>query len=186
MQSHNQDQETSMDSSSVNAILASLLFFVVLILMRKQKKKHRLPPGSLGIPIIGQSLQLLQAMRANRGEDWLRQRINRYGPISKLNVFGNRSVLVHGPAANKFIYTSNEKVLSNQQPTSIRRLLGQNNLLELSGEDHKRVRGAMMSFLNPEALRLSIHSMDQEIRLHLNQHWLNKHQIKVIIHYYQH
>ncbi|KAL6196340.1 hypothetical protein ACLB2K_031955 [Fragaria x ananassa] len=39
----------------------------------------RLPPGSLGLPLIGQSLVLLRAMRTNTAEKWLEQRIKKYG-----------------------------------------------------------------------------------------------------------
>ncbi|KAL7142796.1 hypothetical protein ABFS83_08G148100 [Erythranthe nasuta] len=156
------------------------LLFLLLIISNKNKSLKRLPPGSFGIPIIGQSLQLLQAMRDNKGEDWIKERIRKYGPVSKLNVFGNRSVLLHGPAANKFIYTCDEKVLANQQPASIRRLMGERNILELNGEDHKRVRGAMLSFLKPEALKQSVGKMDQEIRIHLKEHWHGNHEILVM------
>ncbi|EYU33895.1 hypothetical protein MIMGU_mgv1a0203712mg, partial [Erythranthe guttata] len=141
--------------TTIFLVFLSLLFLLLIIISKKKKSLKRLPPGSFGIPIIGQSLQLLQAMRDNKGEDWIKERIRKYGPVSKLNVFGNRSVLLHGPAANKFIYTCDEKVLANQQPASIRRLMGEKNILELNGEDHKRVRGAMLSFLKPEALKQS-------------------------------
>ncbi|EYU33893.1 hypothetical protein MIMGU_mgv1a007507mg [Erythranthe guttata] len=161
-------------------LIIPTLVFLLLKRNNSMQKRLPLPPGSLGLPIIGQSLQIFRAMRANRGEDWIRERIRKYGAVSKLNVFGSRSVLLHGPAANKFIYTCDEKVLSNQQPASVRRLMGERNLLELNGEDHKRVRGAMLSFLKPEALRQSVGRMDQEIRFHLKHHWHGKHEILVM------
>ncbi|KAH6831592.1 hypothetical protein C2S53_010567 [Perilla frutescens var. hirtella] len=110
-------------------------------------------------------------MRANRGEVWLHERARKHGPISKLNLFGTPTVFLHGQAANKFIYTRDETTLSTKQPGSIRRLLGENNLLELKSEDHNRLRGAMLSFLKPYALKQNVVKMDQEIKLHLTQHW---------------
>ncbi|KAL8045954.1 hypothetical protein ABFS82_08G150100 [Erythranthe guttata] len=173
-----------MELYPIYATFLVLIIPTLVFLLRKRnnstQKRLPLPPGSLGLPIIGQSLQIFRAMRANRGEDWIRERIRKYGAVSKLNVFGSRSVLLHGPAANKFIYTCDEKVLSNQQPASVRRLMGERNLLELNGEDHKRVRGAMLSFLKPEALRQSVGRMDQEIRFHLKHHWHGKHEILVM------
>ncbi|KAL7111416.1 hypothetical protein ACP275_05G085900 [Erythranthe tilingii] len=161
-----------------NYIAFLVLIIAIVVLLSKSRK--RLPPGSLGLPLIGQSLQLFQALRANKGEDWIKDRITKYGPISKLNIFGNRTVLIHGPAANKFIYTCDEKVLSSQQPSSVRRLMGERNIFELNGENHQRVRGAMLSFLKPEALRQSVGRMDQEIRIHLKQHWHGDHNILVM------
>ncbi|THF95596.1 hypothetical protein TEA_016638 [Camellia sinensis var. sinensis] len=107
----------------------------------------------MGLPIIGHSLSLLHAMRANKGEAWFHERIRKYGPISKLSLFGTPTVFLHGQAANIFIYTCDSKTFSNQQPASMRRVCGEKNILELSGKDHKRIRGSLVSFLKPEALK---------------------------------
>ncbi|KAL3820691.1 hypothetical protein ACJIZ3_006596 [Penstemon smallii] len=141
-----------MEHSSILISLSLILPLIIFLLITKTKKSPKnLPPGSFGIPIIGQSLDLLRAMRANKGEDWLQDRVRKHGPISRLNLFGTPTVFLHGHAANKFIYTCSEKILANQQPSSIRRLCGERSIMELNGEDHKRVRGALMSFLKPEA-----------------------------------
>ncbi|KAL8045953.1 hypothetical protein ABFX02_08G147601 [Erythranthe guttata] len=110
-------------------------------------------------------------MRDNRAEDWIRDRIGKYGAVSKMNVFGTPSVLICGPEANKFVYTCDERVLSNKKPASVRKMLGERNILELSGEDHKRVRGAMLLFLKPDVLKQSVAKMDEEIRIHLEEYW---------------
>ncbi|CAA3011466.1 cytochrome P450 716B1-like [Olea europaea subsp. europaea] len=157
-----------------------LLFLPLLFLLIYRRSFKRIPPGSLGIPIIGQSLGLLRAMKANTGEEWFRERVRKYGPISKLNLFGTSTVFLHGPAANKFIYTCSEKLLANKQPASIRRIMGEKNLLELSGDDHKRVRAALVSFLKPETLKLYVGRIDEEIRLHLHNHWYGNNEIKVM------
>ncbi|KAK4485093.1 hypothetical protein RD792_007702 [Penstemon davidsonii] len=170
-----------MEYSSIFISLSLILPLIIFLLITKTKKSSKnLPPGSFGIPIIGQSLDILRAMRANKGEDWLQDRVRKYGPISRLNLFGTPTVFLHGHAANKFIYTCSEKILANQQPSSIRRLCGERNILELNGEDHKRVRGALVSFLKPEALRQSVGRIDEEIRLHFEKHWHGKHEIAVM------
>jgi cytochrome P450 family 26 subfamily A len=45
-------------------------------------------------------------MRANTAEKWIEDRINKYGSISKLSLFGTPTVLIHGQAANKFIFAN--------------------------------------------------------------------------------
>ncbi|EXB50285.1 Cytochrome P450 [Morus notabilis] len=141
---------------------------------------RKLPPGSLGIPIIGQSLGLLRAMRANTAEKWLEERIKKYGPISKLSLFGKPTVFLHGHAANKFIFTSDGSAITTQQTKSIQMILGDRNLLELSGDDHRRVRNALMLFLKPESLKQYVGKMEEEIRKHLEMHWLGKQQVTVL------
>ncbi|CAL5409567.1 unnamed protein product [Camellia sinensis] len=97
----------------------------------------------MGLPIIG----------PNKGEAWFHERIRKYGPISKLSLFGPPTVFLHGQAANIFIYTCDSKTFSNQQPASMWRVCGEKNILELSGEDHKQIRGSLVSFLKPVALK---------------------------------
>lgn len=58
-------------------------------------------------------------------------------------------------------------------------ILGERNLTELSGEDHKRVRGALVSFLKPESLRQYVGEMDEEVRRHLKLHWQGKQEVTV-------
>ncbi|KAL7242778.1 hypothetical protein ACSBR1_015213 [Camellia fascicularis] len=47
----------------------------------------------------------------------------------------------------------------------MRRVCGVNNILVLSGEDHKRKRGALLSFLKPEALKEYVGKMDEDCSL---------------------
>lgn len=162
-------------------LVSFLLLIPILLLLRSRRKpSKRVPPGSLGIPIIGQSLGLLRAMRANTAEKWVEERISKYGPISKLGLFGKPTVLIHGQAANKFIFFNSDSKMANQQTESIKRILGDRNLLELSGEDHSRVRSALVSFLKPESLKRYVGTMDEEVRRHLEMHWQGKQQVKVL------
>ena len=164
----------------MSVLLAILLILIpILLLLRRRKPSKRFPPGSLGIPIIGQSLGLLRAMRANNAEKWVEERIRKYGPISKLSLFGKPTVLIHGQAANKLIFSNNGSTIANQQTQSIKMILGDRNLLELSGEDHKRVRSALLSFLKPESLKLYVGKIDEEVRRHLEMYWQGKQQVKV-------
>ncbi|XP_065877600.1 cytochrome P450 716B1-like isoform X3 [Euphorbia lathyris] len=164
--------------------LIFIIFLFLLILplyfLLTKKSSKRVPPGSLGLPIIGQSLSLLRAMKQNTAEAWLIERIRKYGPVSKMNVFGTPSVFLHGQAANKFMYTSHDSFLSNQQPSSIRRILGERNIFELTGHDHKRVRGALVSFLKPEVLKQYVGRMDEDIRSEISKHWQDKQKISVM------
>ncbi|XP_058742970.1 cytochrome P450 716B1-like [Vicia villosa] len=161
-------------------LVALLLLIPVIFLLRRTKPSKSVPPGSLGIPIIGQSLGLLRAMRSNTAEKWVEDRINKYGPISKLSLFGTPTVLIHGQAANKFIFANGGDTIVNQQTQSIKMILGDRNLLELSGKDHSRVRDALVSFLKPESLKQYVSKIDEEVKRHIQMHWEGKQQLKVL------
>nr|AFK40491.1 unknown [Lotus japonicus] len=165
---------------SVFLVSFLLLIPILLLLRTRSKSSERVPPGSLGIPIIGQSLGLLRAMRANTAENWVEERIKKYGPVSKLSLFGKPTVLIYGQAANKFMFSSGGDTIVNQQTQSIKMILGDRSLLELSGVDHSRVRGALVSFLKPDSLKRYVEKMDVEVRRHLDIYWQGKQQVKVL------
>ncbi|KAL4563057.1 hypothetical protein LXL04_027088 [Taraxacum kok-saghyz] len=162
-------------------IFVSLFLFLlsIFILFRRRKHPNRLPPGSLGLPLLGQSLDLLKALKADKVEEWFQEGINKHGPIWKANLFGHPTIVLHGPAANKFIYTCDSNVLANTQPPSISRVLGSRNIIELIGHDHKRVRAALASFLKLEVLKQYVAKVDEEIRYHLQTHWIGQHEVQV-------
>ncbi|XP_016556776.1 LOW QUALITY PROTEIN: cytochrome P450 716B1-like [Capsicum annuum] len=157
-----------------------VLLPVFLLLVRRRGSSKRVPPGSLGFPIIGQSLGMLRAMRANTAEKWLEERVQKYGPVSKLSLFGKPTVFIYGQAANKFVFSSDDAVLTNQQTQSVKMILGDRCLLELNGEDHRRVRDALESFLKPDRLKLYVGKMEQEVRNHLETYWKDNRIIKVL------
>ncbi|XP_059290955.1 cytochrome P450 716B1-like [Lycium ferocissimum] len=166
----------------MNIIVTISVFLlpIILLLVRRRRPSKSVPPGSLGFPIIGQSLGLLRAMRANTAEKWLEERVQKYGPISKLSLFGKPTVFIYGQAANKFVFTSDASVLTNQQTQSVKMILGDRCLLELNGEDHKRVRDALVSFLKPDVLKRYVGKMGDEVRIHLETYWKGKQIIKVL------
>ena len=153
---------------AIALLVAFLMPVIVYLLTRPPNKKllpGKLPLGSLGLPMIGQSLGLLRAMRSNTGERWLRDRVNRYGPVSKLSLFGAPTVFVTGPAANKLVFASD--ALAPKQPRCLPLILGRRNILELVGDDYRRVRGAMMQFLKPDMLRRYVGRINAEVARNL-------------------
>jgi cytochrome P450 family 26 subfamily A len=155
------------------------LVLIFLLLVKGRKSSNKLPPVSLGIPIIGHSLQLLKAMRTNTAEKWLHERIQKYGSVSKVTLFGKPTVFIYGNEANKFVFTSDSSTISYSQTTSLKMILGDQCIAELCGQDHKRIRAALLSFLKPESLKNYVGKMDEEVRMHMETHWKGKQEITV-------
>ncbi|KAF6141498.1 hypothetical protein GIB67_000879 [Kingdonia uniflora] len=161
------------------SVFLSLIPIILLLRLRRRKLSNKLPPGSLGIPFIGQSIGVLRAMKSNKLEKWLDERTRKFGQVSKFNLFGTPTIFLRGKVANKFIFTNEVGGFGNNLPESMRRIMGSRNILELSGDDHKRVRGALMTFLKPEVLKKYVGKMDEEVRNHLKVHWQGKSKITV-------
>ncbi|KAF8700398.1 hypothetical protein HU200_034333 [Digitaria exilis] len=93
-------------------------------------------------------------MRANTADRWIQSRVSRYGPVSKLSLFGAPTVLLTGLAANRFVFFSG--ALAMQQPRSVQRILGERSTLDNHGrrpQAHPRCSGRVPLAGHAEAPR---------------------------------
>ncbi|KAM0909677.1 hypothetical protein ACQ4PT_014661 [Festuca glaucescens] len=154
---------------TVVALLVTASSICFHLLTRAKKPcPAELPPGSLGLPVIGQTFGFLCAIRANSVDQWIRDRINRYGPVSKASLFGTPTVLLAGPAANKFVFFSS---LLPMLPRSVQRIVGERNVVSHHGDNQVRIRGALLEFLEPDILKLYVGRIDAIVRRHLDENW---------------
>jgi cytochrome P450 len=154
---------------AVVALLVTASFICIHLLTRAKKPcPAELPPGALGLPVIGQTFGFLCAIRANSVEEWIRDRINRYGPVSKASLFGRPTVLLAGPAANKLVFFSS---LMPMLPRSVQRIVGERNVVSHHGHNQVRIRGALSEFLEPDILKVYVGRIDAIVRRHLGENW---------------
>jgi retinoid hydroxylase len=104
------------------------------------------PPGSLGLPVLGETLQFL------RDPDFAKKRHQRYGPIFKSQLLGRPTVFLKGPEANSFVLTQENKYFVISWPPSVKALLGPLSLALQTGEVHIQRRKLMSQAFQPRAL----------------------------------
>ncbi|CAI9117361.1 OLC1v1018739C1 [Oldenlandia corymbosa var. corymbosa] len=87
--------------SNLHFMLILLMIIPLFLLLVVGKRTHnRLPPGSMGLPLVGQTIALMKAMKAKKGEEWLVESLRKYGLISKLGLFGKPpSFMVQQPTS---------------------------------------------------------------------------------------
>ncbi|XP_024318460.1 cytochrome P450 716B1 isoform X2 [Brachypodium distachyon] len=164
-------------------LLAALLTLLVAAILQLLYRHYRyystynLPPGHLGIPIIGRTFSLLRAFSTNSDDQWFRDRINKYGPVSMLTLLGSPTVLLAGPAANRFIFSNDGLILT--QTSALRALVGR-SVLTLAGVELKQVRGALQGFLKPEMVRRYVCKIDHEVRSHVELNWVGRDIVTVL------
>ncbi|MCG9892695.1 MAG: cytochrome P450 [Thermosynechococcaceae cyanobacterium MS004] len=106
-----------------------------------------LPPGSFGLPILGETLGfLLDPQFANK-------RQVKYGNIFKTHLIGRRTVVMMGPEANRCILSTHMTHFSWREgwPNTFRELLGESLFLQ-EGEQHRRNRKLLMPAFHGKAL----------------------------------
>ncbi|RVW30684.1 Cytochrome P450 90A1 [Vitis vinifera] len=94
---------SAMDWSLAVTIGAALLAIFFLFLRLTRPRGHRLPPGNLGLPLVGETLQLISAYKSANPEPFIDERVTRYGPLFTTHVFGEPTVFSADPETNRYI-----------------------------------------------------------------------------------
>jgi cytochrome P450 len=113
-----------------------------------------LPPGSLGLPLIGDTLNFLQ------DSQFAKKRHQQYGPIFKTSLFGKPTVFVRGQEANLFVLSNDNKYFVVTLPASTKALLGPLALLLQTGANHQNRRKLLYQAFAPRALAGYIGAME--------------------------
>ncbi|KAI4372938.1 hypothetical protein MLD38_011117 [Melastoma candidum] len=127
--------------------------FLATLLRRRRLWGPPLPPGSLGMPLVGETLQLVSAYRTENPEPFIDGRVRRYGGLFKTHVFGERTVFSTEPETNRMVLQNEGRLFECSYPGSISNLLGRHSLLLMKGGLHKRMHSLTMSFANPSIIR---------------------------------
>lgn len=165
-------------------ILLGIFLLVSLYIITKTLKERlipnpHLPPGSLGWPLIGETLNYLGTCLAGRPEWFLRDRMEKHDPqVFKTSLFGETVAVFCGPAGNKFLFSNENKLVNLWWPRSVKKLL-KSSLVNVAGDEAKRIKRILLTFLDPDALKRYIERMDLVTQHHISTLWEGKEEVKV-------
>ena len=114
--------------------------------MTNTNTKFPLPPGSFGLPLVGETLSFL------RDNNFAEKREKKYGKIYKSHIFGNPTIFLAGAEANKFLFSNENKYFMATWPKSTRILLGPDSLSVQQGSVHQQRRRLLAQAFQPRAL----------------------------------
>lgn len=124
-----------------------------------------LPPGSFGLPVVGETLNFLF------DPEFARKRQAKYGPIFKTRLLGRPTVVLMGAEANQFVLSTNMDSFSWKEgwPGTFKELLGESLFLQ-EGEEHRRNRKLLMPAFHGLALAGYVETM-QSLTERYAQKW---------------
>jgi cytochrome P450 len=122
-----------------------------------------LPPGSLGLPVVGDTLNFLQ------DSQFAKKRHQQYGPIFKSSIFGQPTVFMCGQEASLFVLSNDNQYFVASLPASTQALLGPLSLPLQTGANHINRRKLMYQAFQPRALVGYIGAMEN-----ITQRYLDK------------
>ncbi|RWW14252.1 hypothetical protein GW17_00021988 [Ensete ventricosum] len=117
-----------------------------------------LPPGSMGWPYIGETLQLYSnnpnAFFALKQKRFVASAL--YGPIFKTHILGCPCVMVSSPEAARFVLVTRAHLFKPTFPASKERMLGPQAIFFQQGDYHARLRRLVLRAFMPDAIRGSV------------------------------
>ncbi|GCC22290.1 hypothetical protein chiPu_0000677 [Chiloscyllium punctatum] len=148
-------------------LFAVKLWEVYCVSGRDPACEKPLPPGSMGLPFLGETLHLvLQRYK------FLKMKVRKYGYVYKTHLFGNPTVRVMGAENVKQILLGEHKLVSVQWPASVRTILGASCLSNLHHSEHKHRKRVILKAFSREALQNYIPVMGEEVRAGVRR-WLD-------------
>ena len=107
-----------------------------------------LPPGSSGLPLVGETLPFLSDMFG-----FIRARTERHGPVFRSHILGRPTAFISGPDVCEQWIDENKIQRAGSFPPPVRRLFAGPGILPLmDGVQHRRRKELLMAAFDREAL----------------------------------
>ncbi|MCD7454107.1 hypothetical protein HAX54_023469 [Datura stramonium] len=136
----------------------------------KCKGEGVLPPGSMGFPIIGESIQYFCSHPYEGIPPFIAKRTARYGGLFKTSLLGQAVVISTDPEINHYVFQQEEKLFQCWYTKSALELTGKQGLIANSGALHKYLRNLVLSLIGPESLKRNLlPEIDVLTRKHLHR-----------------
>ncbi|TXG48759.1 hypothetical protein EZV62_024634 [Acer yangbiense] len=165
-----------MEFLSVCGLILFTLFVstsLAYLLFNKQKSSYtNLPPGKMGLPFIGKSLEFINTGRKGHPEKFIHDRITKYSSqLFKTSILTQPTVVFCGPAANKFLFSNENKLIKVRGPVSTKKIF------PAPKDGFVAVRKMIVNILKPEALMRYISIMDSIAQKYFESAWEGKQQV---------
>lgn len=137
-----------------------VIYYTHLLIKWKYPKINgvpvHLPPGSMGLPVIGETIQLLiPSYNSIDIHPFIRKRIQRYGPIFRTNLVGRPIIVTADPEVNKYIFSQEGNLVEMWYLDSFAKLFafeGESKVTAI-GRVHRYLRGITLNHFGGESLR---------------------------------
>ncbi|KAJ8638435.1 hypothetical protein MRB53_012702 [Persea americana] len=161
-----------MDHSWV--VFVVVMAIVTIILCRSWKIRGRLrspplPPGTLGWPFIGETLEFISCAYTARPESFMDKRRVKFGKVFKSHIFGSPTIVSTDAEVNRFVLQSDARVFVPSYPRSLTELMGKSSILSINGSLQRRMHGLIGAFFKSPDLKAQItHDMQNHVKQSMN------------------
>lgn len=133
------------------AIFVSLLYWAYR--WSHPKSKGKLPPGSMGIPLLGETMQFFAPNPTCDVSPFVKDRVKRYGSIFKTSIVGRQVVVSADPDMNYFVFQQEGKLFESWYPDTFTEIFGRDNVGSLHGFMYKYLKTLVLRLYGQENLK---------------------------------
>ncbi|RZC72905.1 hypothetical protein C5167_048387 [Papaver somniferum] len=146
---------------------------------RNPKCNGKLPPGSMGIPLLGESLQFFAPNTSSDVPPFIKKRMKRFGPVFKTSLVGRSVIVSTDPEINYFIFQQEGKLFQSWYPDTFTEIFGKQNVGSLHGFMYKYLKNMVLNLFGPESLKQKLlPQVAQAARSNLSS-WANQDRVEV-------
>lgn len=157
-------------------IVVSVILISQLWLSKKVDAK-RLPAGSYGLPLIGETLKYMASMKTS-APTFMAERKRKFGEMFKSKLMGAVCIITTKADTIKWVLAHDGKQFVTGYPKSFRKVLGEYTALSLHGEQWKSTRRFLVNSLRVELLKERIPMIEARVLENLSS-WANKGTISI-------
>ncbi|XP_062150209.1 cytochrome P450 85A-like [Alnus glutinosa] len=130
----------------------ALGFFICFALLKRNEIRYRgkrLPPGTMGWPLFGETVEFLKG-----GPSFMENQKAKYGSVFKSHILGCPTIISTDAGLNRYILMNEGKEgLVPGYPKSMLDLIGKANVAAVHGSAHKFIRMSLLSLIGPSAIK---------------------------------
>lgn len=113
---------------------------------RINEERSRIPRGSLGWPLIGETLEYIACGYSSRPVSFMEKRRSLYGKVFKSHLLGRPIIISTDNEVNKVILKNDGRTFVPYYPKTVAELFGESSILKLNGNLHKKLHGLIGSY----------------------------------------
>ncbi|KAL4616431.1 hypothetical protein ACB092_07G198800 [Castanea dentata] len=146
---------------------------------RNPKCNGILPPGSMGLPLIGETLQMIIPSYSFDVSPFIKKRLQRYGPLFRTNIASRPVVVSADPEFNHFILQQEGKLVESWYLDLFAKVFKQGENRPDGSLIHKYVRNLALSHFGAESLKAKLLPQLEELINKTICSWSSQESIKV-------
>ncbi|KAK3224688.1 hypothetical protein Dsin_004550 [Dipteronia sinensis] len=128
---------------------------------RNPRCNGKLPPGSMGLPLLGESIQFFTPNTSSEIPPFVKKRMKRYGPIFRTNLVGRPVVISTDSDLNYYIFQQEGRLFKSWYPDTFTEIFGQQNVGSLHGFIYKYLKNMVLNLFGPESLKKMLPEVEQ-------------------------